>query len=127
MKLGTALDVTAEERPACLLCSEVTAGPGPIPGHKCLWAHASRLLLKLGLCRPVPNRNVEMELCKGERSGFYCFARQRRPQVVNALKTALLWERRGGGLMSFRVGNRATDKHQGKGQIAFYKAGIKQS
>ena len=45
------------------------------------------VLLKLGLCLLVPNRNAETVLGEVEKSSFYCFARQRGPQWANALNT----------------------------------------
>jgi len=45
------------------------------------------VLLKLGLCLLVPNRNAETVLGEVEKSSFYCFARQRGPQWANAMNT----------------------------------------
>ena len=46
---------------------------------------------------PVPNTNTDRVLGKGEKKSLYCFARQRRPQQANALKTVPpLGETRGG-------------------------------
>ena len=45
------------------------------------------VLLKLGLCLLVPNRNAETVLGEIEKSSFYCFARQRGPQWANAMNT----------------------------------------
>lgn len=50
-------------------------------------AHTHTLLLKLDLCPPLPNRNAETEFWVKERKSFDCFARQRRPQQANVLKT----------------------------------------
>ena len=46
------------------------------------------LLPKRGLCPQVLNRNKESVLGKrGKKNSFYCFARQRKPQQANGLKT----------------------------------------
>ena len=45
------------------------------------------LVAEFSLYPPVPNRNMETVLGKGERNIFYCFARQMRPQQADALKT----------------------------------------
>ena len=46
------------------------------------------MLLKLGLCPQMLNRNTETEFwIREKKSSSYCFARQRRPQQGNALKT----------------------------------------
>ena len=44
------------------------------------------MLPKLGLCPPVPDRNMETEFWVKEKKQFYCFARQRRPQQSNPSK-----------------------------------------
>lgn len=60
-------------------------------------------------------------------SGFYWFAKPKGPLGANSLKT-LLWERIGGGLIVGGVDNRATDKDQGRGKLAFFfKAGVRRS
>ena len=60
------------------------------------------MLLKLGLCSPVLNRNVEIRvLGEVEKRSFYCFARQRGPQWANALKT--VWPRLEGEVKSLIV------------------------
>ena len=61
---------------------------------QCEKHHPMLLLLKLGLCPPVPNRNAETEFwVKEEKSSVYCFARERRSQQANALKTVPLFGR----------------------------------
>ena len=45
------------------------------------------LLAKLSLSPLVPSRNSETVMGEGEKDSFYCFARQRKPQQANALKT----------------------------------------
>ena len=46
------------------------------------------VLPELGLCPPVLNRNMETEFwLKEKKNSFCCFARQKRPQQANVLKT----------------------------------------
>ena len=67
-------------------------------------------LLKLGLCLLVPHRNVETVLGGGEKNHF---ARQRRPQQANALKTVPSIGKYCGEFYSKRGKNRILDKNQG--------------
>ena len=50
----------------------------------------------------MPSRNVDRVLGKVEMNGFYCFARQKRQQQAKALKTTLLRQRIGRGLIVWK-------------------------
>ena len=55
---------------------------------------------------------------------MYCFARQRRPQQANALKSVPLLGL-GGGFIVLGVENRAADKEQSRGKLGFFfRAGV---
>ena len=47
------------------------------------------LLLKLGLCPLVPNRNAETVWGEGEKNSFLLLCRQGRSQQADTLKTVL--------------------------------------
>ena len=59
-------------------------------------------------------------LGEGERSSFYCFARQRRPQQASALKTVPSLGDSRKVFSSLGVENRATDMDQGGCKLAFF-------
>ena len=84
------------------------------------------LLLKLGFCPLVPSRNAEIRVWgEGEKNSFCCFAIQGRPQQANALKTVSSFGRENSiWSYSLEVENRAADKDQGRGKLAFFKASV---
>ena len=62
---------------------------------------------------------------KEEKNSLYCFARQRRPQQANALKSVPPFEREWRWSSSLGGESGATDKDQGRGELAlFCKAGV---
>ena len=66
---------------------------------------------------PVPNTNTDRVLGKGEKKSLYCFARQRRPQQANALKTVPPLGETRRWAYSFAGENMATDKDQGEASL----------
>ena len=96
--------------------------PTPCPtkmnfGHK-------KMLLKSGLCLPMPNRDVETEFgVKEKKNSFYCFARQRRPQQANALKTVPSIGKNCREFFSKKEKNRFSYKNQDWGRHAFFFIG----
>ena len=56
----------------------------------------------------------------GDIDSFHYFARQRRPQQANVLKTVPPWKGLGGGFIVLRVENRAADKDHGRGKLALF-------
>ena len=63
-----------------------------------MYPQLAKLLSKLALCPPLPNKNEQTEFWVKEKKSFYCFARQRRLQQANK-DCVLLWERIGDGLI----------------------------
>ena len=63
---------------------------------------------------------VWREGVKEKKNSFSCFARQRRPQQTNALKTVPSFGKEQEVFYSLGVENKATDKDQGRCKLAFF-------
>ena len=83
------------------------------------------VLLKLGLCPPVLNTNMEMEFWVEGKKIALLFGRQRQPQQTNTLKTVSPLGENRRWFYSFGSRNKAVGRDQGRGKLALsFKAGV---
>ena len=76
------------------------------------------LLVKLGLCPLVPNRNSETEFKVKKKKSFHCFARRSRPWWANALRTMpSIGKNYGGEFYSKKEKNRISGESQDGAKI----------